>query len=80
MIYQAGLVSLLRTIFVLALLYYGIRIFFRYIYPYFTASSKAKTNSTSYKCNGEQKKHKSDSLGEYVDYEEVEQDEIKKQV
>ncbi len=79
MIYQAGLVSLFRTIFVLALLYYGIRLFFRYIYPYLFNSSKSKTNSTTFDAKDRQKrKHKSDSLGEYVDYEEVEDDDINK--
>jgi hypothetical protein len=79
MVYQAGLVSLFRTIFVLVLLYYGIRLFFRYIYPYLFNSSKSKTNSSSFNTKDrEKKKHKSDSLGEYVDYEEVEEDDTNK--
>ncbi len=84
MIFEAGPVTFLRTIFIIVLVYYGVKFLFKILFPIIVKSfmkwqqgkfqqaqsQNASQNSTS---KGEKKSStKKDTLGEYVDYEDVE--------
>lgn len=84
MIFEAGMVTFLRTILIIALVYYGIKFLFKILIPIilnrFMKRQQDKFqqaqsyNSTQKNTSKEEKKHSEskDTLGEYVDYEDVE--------
>lgn len=82
MIYTAGMVTFLRTILIIALVYYGLKLVVKYLFPIlikrfvnkqqerFNQQQSASNNTepNSHKRNTDSKK---ETLGDYVDYEEV---------
>ena len=92
MVFQAGFVSLFRTLLVLAAVYLGFRLVFRYLIPLLLARFVKNQQSKFYDQFGGQNQETSNDpegkvrvktkskpsnskkdLGEYVDYEEVEE-------
>ena len=65
MVYEAGMVSFFRTVLIIALAYYSIRFIARLI------TKKSPPNNPGPGNNKRKNKEKGD-LGEYVDFEEVE--------
>jgi hypothetical protein len=84
MIFEAGMVTFLRTILIIVLVYYGIKFLFKILIPIilnrFMKRQQDKFqqaqshNSTQKNPSKEEKKstERKDTLGEYVDYEDVE--------
>ncbi len=83
MIYTAGMVTFIRTILIIALVYYGLKVIVKYLFPIllkrFVNKQQERFNQQQYSSNNSNpKSHKSESvtkketLGDYVDYEEVE--------
>lgn len=84
MVYEAGLLTVLRTILIIAGIYYGLRILVRFLFPYLVKrfinkqqekfnNSRAGYSSTGSTSDSPKKKSDNkDKLGDYVDYEEVE--------
>jgi len=91
MVFQAGLVSFLRTLFIIAAIYFGLRWLFRFLIPFFLRRFIRKqqeryTQHSSYNQDEEgnvKVKHKKDQrssksdLGDYIDYEEIDDKESK---
>lgn len=95
MVQEAGLISFLRTLAIILLVFYGIRLMFRYLAPFLlkmfinkqrkayenatqSDGSEAKDGEIHIKANGNAQRHDDESLGDYVDYEEIEESEEKK--
>lgn len=87
MIFEAGLVTFLRTILIIVLVYYGIKFLFKLLLPYivkrfmqkqqekFNQGNHSEPNNTARQSSNESNKDSTDkkgTLGDYVDYEEVE--------
>ena len=68
MVYEAYIGSFLRTILILGLAYYSIR----FIIKLFTNKSRPNINPNPNPGKNKGKNKGNDDLGEYVDYEEVE--------
>jgi hypothetical protein len=80
--------QLLRTILIILVVYYAIKLFARYVFPlilrYFIRKSQKSYQTKSQKTHqkvgdmhvnyGSTKDKKPDDLGEYVDYEELKDD------
>ncbi len=86
MVHQADLISLLRTILIIIVVYYGIKFIFRYLSPYLlkrlinSQKNKYQGSNTHQKVHQEgnvtikktpYNRQSSDELGDYVDYEEI---------
>ena len=86
MVFQAGLISFFRTLLIIAAVYFGFRLLFRYLVPFILQRFIRKQQQQYYEHtnkhrNGEEgevrvkskaeKKTSNSDLGEYVDYEEV---------
>jgi hypothetical protein len=85
LIFEAGPVTVLRTILIIVLVYYGVKLLIKYLFPIilkrFIAKQQSKfnQNKSASSDDGEpisesSKKPKEpgkDGLGEYVEYEEV---------
>ncbi len=94
MVQEAGLISFLRTLAIILLIFYGIRLVLRYLAPillkmFINKQRKAYENTSSshqepsedgeVHIRGKRKSQKqNESLGDYVDYEEIEESEEKK--
>ena len=93
MVFQAGLVSFMRTILIIVAVYFGFRLLFRFLVPFFLQRFVRKQqehfyNNASNHPRGEEgevrvkskpeKKTSSADLGEYIDYEEIHEKEKKK--
>ena len=63
------MIGLFRTLLILALIYYGVRFLLRYVLPIFSPAKKDFMDSG--RQQGGNKKRKKDDLGDYIDYEEV---------
>lgn len=93
MIYEAGLISLLRTLLILVGVYFAFRLIFRVLIPYLlkrfinkqhkkyyqqydrNASFNDDQKSGEVHIKGQKKKSSTtEKLGDYVDYEEVSED------
>ena len=81
MVFEAGLVSFVRTLLIFVLIYYAFKLVIRFLFPiilnwflkknknqFHNDSNTANTNSSK-KAN----KSRTEKLGDYVDYEEVEE-------
>jgi hypothetical protein len=67
------MVSLIRIILIVAIIYFGIRLIDRFIIPFFFGGNKkSDQNDTTVSGPGKKKKYFDKDDGEYVDYEEVE--------
>lgn len=91
MVVEAGFVSLIRTILFIVLIYFGIRMIIRYLLPFllklFIRKQQEKFQQYQKNQSGQQSDQKMkskkkpanrrDDLGEYVDFEEVEENERK---
>ncbi|KPK84434.1 MAG: hypothetical protein AMS27_10000 [Bacteroides sp. SM23_62_1] len=67
------MVSLVRIILIVALVYFGIRIIDRLIIPYlFGNKKKDDQNNSTVSGSGKKRKYFGKDDGEYIDYEEVE--------
>lgn len=87
MVFEAGFISLMRTLIFIAVFFFAARLFVRYIVPFllgrFIKKQQEKFyNQTNPSADEEgkvrvksQPEHeaKSDHLGEYVDYEEIDE-------
>lgn len=81
MVFQAGLIAFMRTLLIFVGIYYAFKIIFRFLVPWvlkrflnkqFSSFDQSNQTSNSNNDNASQKKSKrKDSLGEYVDYEEI---------
>lgn len=91
MIVEAGLITFLRTVFIIMAVYFGIKFLIRYLSPLMLKwfikkqQDKYSQNSASYNSSnnnsrkeGEvhikkssKERHHTDEIGDYVDYEEV---------
>jgi len=90
MVVQAGFISLMRTLLIIAAIFFGARLFVRYIIPFFLGRFLRKQQEKFYgqqagtpynrddegtvrvKTKG-QSSRKKDDLGEYVDYEDIDE-------
>lgn len=85
MIFEAGMITLIRTILIIALIYYGVKLIIKFLFPilikkfiqkqqskYHNPNSDTTSNSTegNGSTNLSQKPQK-DKLGDYVEYEEI---------
>jgi len=92
MVFQAGFVSFFRTLFIIAAVYIGLRWLFRWLFPillqrfvrkqqnkfYGGNSSQDQTDEGEVKVKSKRKSNSNDSsLGEYVEYEEIDEKESK---
>lgn len=68
------MVSLIRIILIVALIYFGVRFIDRFIIPFFFSNKKKdnQNDTTISSASGKKKKYFDKDDGEYVDYEEVE--------
>jgi hypothetical protein len=95
MVQEAGLISFLRTLAIILLVFYGIRLLLRYLAPFLlkmfinkqrkayenaTQPNRGETKDGEVHIKASRKAHRQDdeSLGDYVDYEEIEESEEKK--
>lgn len=91
MVFQAGFVSLIRTLVIIIAVYYGFRLLFRYLIPFLlgrfinkqqkkyydqyqgkTGYSKDEEGTVKVKSKSSNSQ-KNDDLGEYVEYEEIDE-------
>lgn len=86
MLQYAGLINVIRTILIIVAIYYGLRIILRYLFPFlikrfvnktmsqqgFEGSFNQRTQSKS-NSNTKSKSPKHDELGDYVDFEEIDE-------
>ena len=85
MVHQAGILAFFRLLLLIIVVYYGFRLFLRFVLPYiFKYLLKKHYNGSHYAGNHQASKHfdgkesqkkakgEKSKLGEYVDYEEVE--------
>lgn len=82
MLFEAGLLNFFRTLLLFVAIYYAFRIIFRFLIPFllkrlarkyqkgYSSNSSRKTGEVHINSDSSKKKT-SDNLGEYVDYEEV---------
>ena len=91
MVFQAGFVSLIRTLVIIIAVYYGFRLLFRYLIPFLLGRFLKKQQQRFYDQQGGQSSYsneeegtvkvksktssssKKDDLGEYVEYEEIDE-------
>ena len=91
MVFQAGFVSLIRTLVIIIAVYYGFRLLFRYLIPFLLGRFIKKQQQKFYDQQGGQScyskdkegtvkvksktrsSQKNDELGEYVEYEEIDE-------
>lgn len=93
MVFQAGLVSFFRTLVIIAGIYFGIRLLFRFLIPFLLKRFVRKQQEQFYDHNSAQKsreegevkvkskrekKSSNTDLGEYIDYEEIQEKENNK--
>lgn len=84
MVVEAGLVTLLRTVLIIALVYYALKIIVRFLFPYLIkkfinkqqsnfSNQQESNHSSSNSSSSEAKANKKpkEKLGDYVDYEEI---------
>lgn len=82
MVFEAGMVTFIRTIVIIALVYYGLKIIVKYLFPIiikrFINKQQEKFNQQQTTNNPQSKSNnnhtsssKKEKLGDYVDYEEV---------
>lgn len=87
MVFEAGIVSFVRTLLIIALIYYGIKLIVRFLLPFvlrnfikrqqdkfqnqYQNQQKKSNFSAKDSTNEPSSSKKKDNLGEYVDYEEV---------
>jgi len=81
MIVEAGLVSFFRTLLIFIAIYYAFKLIVRFLFPIalkwfvnkqhnkFNNQSSVKDDTSSF--NQTNKKSRSEKIGDYVDYEEV---------
>ena len=81
MVVEAGLISFLRTLLIFVAIYYAFKLIVRFLFPiglkWFVKKQQQKFNnqdnpeSSSQKSKKNQTKSHTESIGDYVDYEEV---------
>jgi hypothetical protein len=93
MVFQAGLVSFFRTLLIIAGIYFGLRLLFRILIPFLLKRFVRKQQEQFYNDNSFQngreegeikvkskreKRSSNTNLGEYIDYEEIQEKENNK--
>jgi hypothetical protein len=90
MVFEAGLISLIRTLLIIAAVFFAVRLFLRYVVPFllgrFIRKQQEKfygqQSANHYQQDEEGKvrvktkargKKKNDDLGDYIDYEEIDE-------
>tara|TARA_R110000868_G_scaffold224505_2_gene476658 strand:+ start:631 stop:906 length:276 start_codon:yes stop_codon:yes gene_type:complete len=87
MVFEAGIISFVRTLLIIALIYYGIKLIVRFLLPLvlrnfikkqqdkfqnqYQNQQKKGNFSAKESSNDSASSKRKDKLGEYVDYEEV---------
>jgi hypothetical protein len=85
MLFEAGLITLLRTILIFVCIYYAFKLIVRFLFPILLKKFVNRQSSNFHQSNEGKKtghvdvmspsktKNKVDSLGDYVDYEEIDE-------
>lgn len=83
MVYEAGMISFLRTILVIALIYYGVKLVIKFLLPFilkkfvqkqqekFTGQQNKTSRNTTTSQEPKVTNKPKEKLGDYVEYEEV---------
>jgi len=67
----AGPIAFIRTILIILLVYYALKFIIRFLLPIFFGTKK-NNNQGKPNSGSDRKKRKDSNLGEYIDFEEIE--------